>query len=322
VFIGSGGLEHLDPALFGYLGASFVACVATVYRGSAFWRRPASSFYARAFAAAVCDPRALRATLAHAGRDLAAQEFLRRRSVLRWTAHVLLSLGTLASFAITVPLVFGWMRFAAEGQHYRVVLFSVPTARIAVDGALAWLIFHALSLAGVAVLLGSAFFLALRIRLRRLPGSLSSFAIAPLILLLLVALTGLALPASRGMPALFPLAAALHELAVIVLLVALPFSKLGHVLIRPLQLGARAVRAPSEAREHCPCGAVLAPARQSVAVAELLAARGFRCGVHSRLCSACRRRQVAAAQAALVDARFQPRLSTPRRAAPRGRMAA
>ena len=35
--------------------------------------------------------------------------------------------GTLASFAITVPLVFGWLRFEADGQHaYRPVVAGVP----------------------------------------------------------------------------------------------------------------------------------------------------------------------------------------------------
>ena len=309
IAVGSGGFAHLDPALLGYLAATFVSFVATVHRASAFWRRPASAFYARALATSLRRPRSLRATLAHAGSDLAAQSFIRRRSWLRWSAHLLLSLGTVASFAITVPLVFGWMHFtaAADGE-YSVVLFTVPTLRISVDGAIAWLLFHGLSLAGGAVAVGAVIFLALRFRLRRLPGATASFAIAPLVLLLFVAATGLALPATRGMPGAFAVAAALHQMAVIALLVAIPFSKLGHVLIRPLQLGARAVRADGEARTRCACGAVLAPARQHAAVTELLAERGFRFGAHPDRCPACRRRRVAAAQAALLGAAFQPRL--------------
>jgi hypothetical protein len=315
IVAGSGGLAHVDPALVGYLAATFVAFVLAVHRASAFWRRPASALYARALVDALRSPRTLRATLAHATRDLAAQDFIRRRSLLRWSAHLLLSLGTLASFAITVPLVFGWMRFAAEGDRYRIVLFTVPTIPIAVDGVPAWLVFHGLSLAGVAVALGATAFLALRMRLRRLPGATSGFALAPLVLLLIVALTGLALPASRGIPGMFQWASVLHEIAVIVLLIAIPFSKLGHVLIRPLQLGARAVRAAGESRMRCACGAVLAPARQQAAVARLLADRGFRFEAHPDLCPSCRRRQLASAQAGLVDAYFQPRLTCARPAA-------
>lgn len=317
IYLGSGGLAYLDPALVGYLAATFLAAVLSAYRVSAFWRRPASALYARELRVALRRPRSFFATLGHAGRDLAAQSFVRRRSVVRWLAHLLLSLGTLASFAITVPLVFGWMHFRAEGDEYRLLLFGVPSLHFATDGGFAWMMFHALSLAGVAVALGATVFLVMRFRARRLPGAASGFALGPLVLLLWVALTGLALPASRGMPALFPIAAVLHELSVIVLLVAIPFSKLGHVLIRPLQLGARAMRAPAEPRLRCACGALLAPLRQHAGVGELLAGRGFRFGSHASLCPPCRRRCVAATQAQLVGASFQPRLPGARPARPR-----
>lgn len=318
IFLGSGGFAQLDPALVGYLGATFLAFVATVYRASAFWRRPASAFYARALGRAALRPASLRSTIAHAGRDLAAQDFVRKRGILRWLAHLLLSLGTLASFAITVPLVFGWMSFVVDGAaHYRIVVFTVPTVRFAVDGVLAWLLFHGLSLAGFAVLLGAAYFLVHRFRVRALPGATAGFAVAPLVLLLVVAATGLALPATREMPSLFPIAALLHEIAVVVLLVAIPFSKLGHVLIRPLQLGARAVHAETEPRLRCACGAVLAPAKQAAAVADLLERRGLHLAAQVRSCPACRRRGLATAQAGIVDAYFQPRLAGARPATTR-----
>lgn len=309
IAVGSGGFAHLDPALIGYLAATFLAFVATVHRASAFWRRPASAVYARELAATLRRPRTLFATLRHAGSDLVVQDFVRRRSVLRWLAHLSLSMGTLASFAITVPLVFGWMHFRAEAGAYRLVVFGLPAVLFPVDGVLAWTLFHALSLAAVAVVLGAGFFLIARIRDRRLPGASAGFAVAPLVLLLLVALTGLALPVSRGLPGLFSAAALLHQVSVIVLLVAIPFSKLGHVLIRPLQLGARAMRAAAEPRARCSCGAILAPERQQAAVEQLLHSRGFRFEGYSRYCPACRRRAVARAQARLVGASFQPRLS-------------
>jgi hypothetical protein len=316
LFVGSAGFANLDPALVGYLGGTAIAFVASVYRVSAFWRRPASAFYARALGEALRRPRSLRATIGHARRDLATQRFLRKRSVVRWLAHLALSLGTLASFAITVPLVFGWMHFVADGDRYRVIFFTVPTLSFAVGGPIGWAFFHALSIAGVAVLLGALFFLVVRIRDRRLPGATSSFAIAPLLLLLFVAATGLALPASRGHPEVFAVAAWLHQAAVVVLLVAIPFSKLGHVLIRPLQLGARAVRATEAPRARCGCGAPLAPVAQTEAVTRLLEARGLRLAADR--CPACRRRQLAATQARLVDACFQPGLAAARAARPTG----
>jgi hypothetical protein len=320
VWIGSGGGAHLDPALLGYLGATIVAAAGTVWRISRFWRRPATAFYARALGEALRSPRRLRRLLAAGASDLGAQRFIAARSRMRWLAHLLLSLGTLASVAITLPLVFGWMRFAAEGQTvYRPLLFSVPAGRFVLGGAVAWLVFHALALSAVAVTLGASWFLVARLRRRRLPDTVAAFHVAPLLLLLSVALTGLALPASRHTPALFQAMRVLHEATVIVLLVAIPFSKLCHVLIRPLQLGARVVRAADARWAACGgCGARLAPAAQLAAVERLLAERGARFAGHQQRCPACRRRQLATVQAALLGAHFQPPLlgapaSPPRR---------
>jgi len=321
VWAGSGAFMHLDPALLGYLGATIVAAFGTTYRVSAFWRRPASAFYARALGEALRDPRRLRAVLADAGRDLAAQRFIARRSRLRWAAHLSLSFGTLASFAITVPLVFGWMRFDADGQDvYRLLVAGWPVGRFAIAGAVGWGMFHALSLSGVAVVAGALYFLGVRLRARRLPAIATTFHVGPLLLLLAVAATGLALPATRDTPAAFRIAALSHEITVVALLVALPFSKLAHVLIRPLHLGAQVVRARGALRSRCiGCDAVLAPTRQVAAVERLLVARGFRFDGHQQRCQACRRRQVASAQATLLDAHFHPPLTGARPAPPRRR---
>lgn len=162
---------------------------------------------------------------------------------------------------------------------------------------------------------GAVTFLALRLGTRRAPGTREGFHTAPLLLLLGVALTGLMLPlASRlGSPLLLRVAALAHEASVVVLLVALPFSKLGHVLLRPLALGVQAVRAPRAPEARCVrCDALLAPAAQQAAVAALLLARGFRFDAHAAACPSCRRRLVASTQAAAVGADFQPRLVSAR----------
>ncbi len=317
---GSAGLAHLDPALLGYLGATVAAAFATAYRVSTYWRRPAAAVYARALRGALARPRTLLRTVSVGARDLGAQRFIARRSRLRWLAHLLLSLGTLVSFAITVPLVFGWLHFEADGQHaYRAVIFgALPAVRFALDGALGWLVFHALSVAAAAVVIGASTFLVLRLRAHRGPGTRDGFDIAPLVLLLGVALTGLLLPLSGrvGSPALFRVAAVAHEVSVIVLLVALPFSKLAHLLIRPLALGVQALRAPTAAWVRCTaCDRPLAPAAQQAAVVALLGARGFHFDGHAAICPPCRRRLVSSTQAALVDADFQPRLVSVRSAA-------
>jgi hypothetical protein len=238
------------------------------------------------------------------------QRFIARRGRLRWLAHLALSLGTLASFAITLPLVFGWLRFEGAGQdHYRVRLVGVPAGRFAIDGPLGWLAFHALSLAGVAVAVGVLYFLVVRLRGHRLPGAAAAFHVSPLVLLLVVALTGLALPLTHDRPTLFDAAASAHEASVVLLLVALPFSKLVHVLVRPLQMGARVLCAADVPPAHCDrCGASFAPLAQLAAVERLLAARGFCFDGHQRTCAGCRRRLVAVAQATLLGTAFDPRI--------------
>ncbi len=309
VALGSRGLSDLDPALTGYLAATLAAGVGIAYRTSAFWRRPPSAVYGRALAEAFRHPRQLAAALRSAGRDLAAQRFIARRGRGRWLAHLALSGGTLASFAVTLPLVWGWLRFRAEDPAtYRVHLAGVPVARLAVDGLGAWLAFHALVLCAVAVTFGATYFLVVRLRERALPGAADAVHVGPLVLLLAVALTGLTLPMAShlGTPALFHATALVHEATVVLLLVALPTTKLAHLLVRPLQVGARLLRAADAPVERCAgCGVAFAPARQAAAVRALLPdPRG---GEHDRSCPACRRRRVARAHTHVLGAEFQPR---------------
>jgi hypothetical protein len=309
IYVGSGGLAHFDAALAGYCGATLVACYATAYQVAAFWQRRPSAFYGRALLRAVRRPRQLARVLRTAGRDLAAQRVIVRRGRLRWLAHMSLAWGTLLGFAVTLPLVWGWLHFELAGDHvYRVVFAELPLGRFATDGAVGWLIFHALHLAAVAVVLGATYFVAVRVRLRRQPGLTARFHLAPVLLLLAIALTGLALPVAASLgPPWFRIAALIHEAAVITLLVALPYGKLIHLFIRPLHLGAQLVRATSMQSAVCRnCEAPLAPAVQLRDVELMLAEQGFRFDGHQQLCPVCRRRQLATVHSQLLGAQFQP----------------
>ncbi len=310
IYFGSGGLTHFDAALAGYCGATVVACFATALRVAAFWHRRPSAFYGRKLVGAFGHPRHLTHLLRRAGRDLAGQRFIAPRSRLRWLAHLLLAWGTLVGFAVTLPLVWGWLHFEAVGdREYRAVLLAMPVARFATDGIVGWLIFHALHLAGAAVTAGAIYFLLARVRLRRQPGVVDRFHVAPLLLLLAVALSGLALPvAAQTARQWFRLAALVHEGAVIALLVALPYGKLIHLFIRPLHLGAQLMRATSSSAAMCrSCGAVTSPAAQRAAVETMLAESGFRFDGHQQMCPRCRRRQLATVHTQLLGGHFQPR---------------
>lgn len=313
VVAGSGGLAHFDWALAGYCAATLVAFTGLSYRVSSFWRRRPSAFYGRALLRGLRRPGGLQALARAGARDLGGQRFIFRRGVLRWLAHVCLSWGTLGAFAITVPLVFGWLRFEPAGETaYRAVFFTIPLIAFDVRGAFGWLVFNALNLAGFAVLAGALYFLLVRLRQRHEAGVISAFHLAPILLLLVVAATGLALPVTGQWENRIPfrLAALLHEAAVIAMLVSLPYGKLIHLFIRPLHLGAQLARAGSVAAADCPgCGMALAPAEQLEAVELLLSARGFRFAGHQRLCPGCRRRRLAAAHSRALEGRFQPSLA-------------
>jgi hypothetical protein len=323
IYCGSARLAHLDPALIGYLAATLVACFSLSWRIIAFWRRPPSAFYGRALLRAVRHPRMLGRLGLYAGRDVAAQQFIGRRHRLRWIAHLLLSWGTLVSFAVTLPLVWGLIRFeAAGGGEYVARFVGVPVARFSTHGAVGWLAFHVLHLAAVAVVGGATYFLCSRLRLRRQVGVAQWGHIAPPLLLLSVALSGLALPLAAELRPLwvFHVAQLVHEAAVVLLLVSLPFSKLSHLFIRPLHLGAQLVRGAGGAMAHCRvCHAVMAPLEQFAAVEEMLSKRGCAFDGYQQLCPACRRRQLATAQAQVLGAHFQP---APLRDRERRRMAA
>ena len=310
VYAGSGGLAHFDSALTGYFAATVVACFVATYHVAAFWRRRPSAFYGRTLLGALRRPRQLAGVLRSARRDLVAQRFIAGRRLSRWLAHLLLSWGTLVSFAVTLPLVCGWIHFEAAGDRaYEVVVMSVGLGRFATDGIIGWLTFHILNLAAVAVVIGVTHFLAVRARLRRQVGAASGFHLGPLLLLLAVELSGLALPVAAQMarPRLLEVATLAHEIAVVTLLAALPYGKLVHVFIRPLHLGVQLMRAESAADARCGrCSTVMAPAVQLQGVEALLAERGFHFAGYQRLCPVCRRRQLATVHGQLLGARFQP----------------
>lgn len=310
VFFGSGRLTHLDPALFGYLGAAFVCAAAGAYRVSLFWRRPATAAFGRAFLRRLRTPRRLVALSGVALRTLGSQNFLFRRGRLRGAAHLALAWGTLLATLITFPLVFGWLQFRAlDTTTYQAVMAGIPIFSFPVEGIVAFLVFHALVLCSLLVVFGSLYFLGARLLRRGETGALGSFHLAPLMLLLMVALTGLALPwASRlGALRVFDLMIFAHEACVIFLLAAMPWSKLAHIFGRPLQIGAAELCAPGQPWLSCEsCHSPLASVAQLELVEQVLARRGMHFAGVQRVCAPCRRRRLARVQSALSGNRFQP----------------
>ena len=95
VGLGSGGLRWFDAALVGYLFGTLFAIFGTVYRYRVWLRRPPTALLNRrgweAFRAGGVG--SLARLVGLAASNLGAQAFIRRRSTLRWTAHLLVFWG-------------------------------------------------------------------------------------------------------------------------------------------------------------------------------------------------------------------------------------
>jgi hypothetical protein len=175
-------------------------------------------------------------------RNFVAQDFIRRRSSYRWIMHLCLSGGCSLAFAITFPLVFGWVHFASvanDAETYSVQLFGIGMADVNVHSFSAFLMFNGLNIAAVLVLVGLAM-----AGYRRLtdPGerATQTFAedILPLVLIFTVAATGLALTVSYKFLAGsgHGLWRIVHMLSVVALLLYIPFGKLFHMFQRTCAL--------------------------------------------------------------------------------------
>lgn len=262
IAVGSHAFVHFDPALLGYAIGSAIAAFAVAYRFTVWAQRPPSRRYfqrglqllfRRADGTPVPPPDELpsptterRSYMPHgagtlgyaAARNFAAQDFIRRRSVFRWIMHLCLSGGCTLAFAITFPLVFGWIHFESlpqDAETYRVVAFGFVVDTFSVHSVKAALSFNALNIAGVLVLVGLVMAAWRRITDAGERATQTFFEdIMPLLLIFAVTATGLALTVSyrylegRG----HHLWVIVHMVSVVALLIYIPFGKLFHMFQR------------------------------------------------------------------------------------------
>jgi hypothetical protein len=261
IFIGSHGLAHFDPALTGYAIGSVLAAFAVGYRFAIWAQRPPSRMYfKRGFqllfhrvgapvpsAEPVGRPRAAlprgAGTLGRAWAvNFVAQRFIFRRSLYRWVMHLCLSGGCTLAFAITFPLVFGWVHFESfpdNAEMYRVKVFGAGVDSFSVHSLKAQLMFNALNISAVLVLVGLFMAAGRRLTDAGEKATQTFFEdILPLLLIFAVAATGLALTVSykflagRG----HQLWAVVHMVSVVALLIYIPFGKLFHMFQRSCSL--------------------------------------------------------------------------------------
>lgn len=284
IYIGSGGLAHFDPALFWYAIGSIVAAFAVGYRFTLWACRPPSRMYFKRgfqlllrrgprYPASHPQPSPSAAVeLAKAGAvNFAAQNFIRRRSYYRWIMHLCLSGGCTLAFAVTFPLVFGWVHFQTSGgdaEIYSVAVFGFTVDTFSIHSIKAQLAFNALNIAGIAVMIGLAM-----AGYRRLTDAgeraTQTFYedILPLILIAFVTVTGLALTISyKFLGGLGHYAMVwVHLVSVLALILYIPFGKLFHMFQRTCSLCVSVYKKAGAREEQAVClvtGEPYAPKRQ------------------------------------------------------------
>jgi hypothetical protein len=251
IVIGSRNLKDFDWALTTYAVGSIFAAFAVVYRYAVWSQRPPTRMYLkRGMQAFFARKRGWTSVPRNTGTlgkllldNFVLQRFITRRSRQRWIMHACLSWGGMLAFALTFPLVFGWIHFESSPENaeiYRVFVAGFQVEEFAVHSVSGFLHFNMLNISAVVLLIG----LILSVKLRmsdRGEFAIQTFAddVFPVLLLFAVCVTGLMLTVSAKFLAGsgFQFIGMAHAASVIGLLLYLPFGKLFHVIQRPLSLG-------------------------------------------------------------------------------------
>lgn len=315
IAVGSRNLAHFDAALVAYTFATLFATFGVTYRYAMWLQRPPTALYWRRGWQVFFRPRRLLSNLGRlvgrASTDVAGNRFIWKRSKLRWAAHWFIMWGCIIAFAITFPLVFGWLHFTTvEGdlETYRAYLFGFPLFTFPVHSIMAFLLFHGLVWASFAVILGVMLAMWRRMRDHG-AAAVQQFVedILPLVLLFAISVTGLMLTASytwmRGYA--FDFIAILHAITVIFTLLYLPFGKFFHIFQRPAQLGASFYKDAGAMEEQALCRRCGTAFSSRMHIEDLIAVErklGYRYEVdgpvehYQWICPPCRRAMVVLAQ--------------------------
>jgi hypothetical protein len=323
IVVGSRRLQHFDAALVGYTFAVLFATFAITYRYAMWLQRPPTKRYWNRGWQLFFSRKYLLGNIAHwfsrVTADFALNRFIFRRQTARGLAHALIMWGCILAFAITFPLVFGWIHFETvpgDVNSYRTFVFGFATNSFEVHSVVAFAIFHGLVWSSFLVIAGVM--LAMRRRMRdHGAAALQRFAedFLPLILLFAISITGLMLTASytwmQGYG--YDFLALLHAITVIFTLLYLPFGKFFHIFQRPAQLGVSFYKdvAAKEGMAKCArCEAEYAPLLQVNDLIDVERELGYRYetnlpGVdhYQRICPSCRRSMFGIAQGMLWDRR-------------------
>lgn len=253
VLVGSRNLQNYDAALVAYLFGTLFAIFGIVYRYTVWIQRPPTKIYFKQSLKILFSKDFLHFAWFSAGdftKNIMVQSFIFKRGKKRGIAHLLMAVGCTLAFMITVPLTFGWIHFTLVPETglnptgediYTANFFGLPVFNFPVKSIIGFFTFGALNWCSVLVIIGATYFLQKRLKD---PGliAIQTFEgdILPLLLLILVSLTGLGLTLDyefmEGKS--YEFMAVTHAFFVIVFLIWMPFGKFFHIIQRPAQIGA------------------------------------------------------------------------------------
>ncbi len=307
IVIGSRRLLYFDAVLIPYLFATLFAVMGIVYRYTVWLDRPPTRRLWKRSVAALKSRGAFK-EIASIGRGVIQhvilQRFIRNRSFYRWVMHFSLAWGTLIAFAVTFPLVFGWLHFetvSATPKLYQLYVFGFPQLIFHPDEIIGFFFFNALNFCSLLVILGTVMAFTRRIlRPDVVAGQSFTNDMLPLLILFAVAVTGLFLTFSARFldGEHYRVLSTLHCFTVVVFLVYLPFGKFFHIYQRGAQLGASVYireRLSGEKAVCLKCQTPFTSHMQMQDVKETLHETGFRYGDSNEapvqdLCPLCRRK--------------------------------
>ncbi|WP_047151156.1 MFS transporter [Aneurinibacillus tyrosinisolvens] len=319
MFLGTNQFKHIDLALSGYMVAAGVCFIGLTFRIVAFSMRPATKAVDRRSRKNLKDKkrkkRSFKAIAVTLFENIILQKFIFKRGIYRGIQHFLVAYGCMGSFIITFGLVFGWFHFTlVDPQHYAISVMGMKTIVMDVEGFLAFMIYNGLNWTGGMCLIGLCMMFYRRIKDRDLHVTQRfEFDIVPLMILLAVTVTGLALTASAVLfhGTLYMTISMIHQLTVVTLLIYFPFGKLFHFPIRPL---ATAVPMNYQVGEDIPlhnckgCGKEYAAQEQIEDVVSILKENAFDLQLDdgsylAEYCWECRRKMRAMRQMNLLNPR-------------------
>lgn len=247
IVIGSRKLVYFDAALIPYLIATVFAIFGCIYRYAVWLSRPPTKVLWERSLRFVFNKQFLGnmvMVMKAVFENMFIQKFIDRCSHYRWITHFLLAWGCILGFAVTFPLVFGWLHFANPVglEHmYQLYIFGFPTMIFDPYGIIGFTFFNALNFCSLMIIIGTI--MAFTRRLIH-PGEITtqtfSQDLLPLLILFSVAVSGIFLTFSTHFLTgqHYRILSTIHCWSVVSFLVYLPFGKFFHIFQRASQMGA------------------------------------------------------------------------------------